>query len=1110
MKLALILSLSVSAAFGYDPPQHKLVYRETGRLGGWPANYGIWSWGDEILVGFGAAWHKTRPEDRHQQDPDKPEEPRLARSLDGGETWSVETSRDLLPPAQGGREPQDLKQPIDFARPGFAMTLRFLNNHTGPSLLWYTYDKGKNWSGPFRFPQFGNGTAARTDYIVNGQHDAMVFLTQGKSNHREGRTLCARTSDGGVTWNFAGYIGDEPAGFAIMPSTVRLSARELLSTVRVHDGSANRIDAYRSNDDGATWKLEGALAETGDFNGNPPMLLKLRDGRLCLTYGYRAEPYSIRARLSSDNGRTWSEVATIRDGGVAWDLGYVRSVQRRDGKIVTIYYFNDGPHNERFIEATIWSPAAGALDLSNATVVAGPSDQIAATVLVEELERRSGIRLKTSATLPAGKTAIAIASNQSMPGLGRAIPSGEKRAEGYRLFVDRDVVWVLGADLRGSLFGVGNLLRRVDASPGKLTLPGTLDIATAPAYSIRGHQLGYRPQANSYDAWSVAQFDRYIRELTFFGVNSIEGIPFQDTRTTPVMKVPRREMNRAIGEICKRYGLDYWVWIPADFDLNDKALRAAFLGRCDEFFKDTPELTGIFFPGGDPGKNSPELVFPFLEAMAARLHPVHPHAKMWVSLQQFSKAQVDYSYSYIDREKPQWLAGLVCGPSSQPIPDSRRRLAPQYQLRSYPDITHNKISQYEVPSWDQAFALTLGREAINPRPAEMALIHNRVAPYTNGFISYSDGIHDDINKTIWSALSWDPTQNVRDILIEYARAYFDSSVAEETADAILGLERNWRGPAIDNGAIEGTLLAWQQLEKRAPRLEENWRWQMCLLRANYDAYIRRRLIHETKLESEANAILANAPALGADHAMNQALGALSSVGVSPDLRSRIFDLCEKLFRSIGLQTSVEKYYASGEERGAVLDFVDYPLNNRWWLEDQFKLIRGFPSEAQKIERLHALATWEHPGPGSFYDNVGNLSKSPHVVRDSPSTAEETAKHEEPMFWWWEEGKSRARLTWQTTMWPLAMVYEALDPSARYVVRTGGYGQSNLRINGERVQPVVDGKQMGEFKEFPVAPKFLKDRKLVLTWDRPTDERELNWRQRSRLAEVWLLKKGEQP
>ena len=335
--------------------EHVLVYRESGRFGGWPANHGIWSWGDEILVGFSAAYHKVQPRSLHQQDHDKPEEPRLARSLDGGKTWTIEAPRDLLPPAQGGREPRSLTEPIDFLRPGLAMTFRFLDANRGPSLFWFSYDKGKSWRGPFRFPQFGNGVLARTDYLIEGPKQALVFLTQSKSDGKEGRPFCARTTDGGLTWKLVSYIGPEPAGFAIMPSTVRLGPTKVLTAVRVHNEKEDHIEAYLSDDNAHSWTPVGALAETGEHGGNPPMLLKLSDGRVCLTYGYRAQPYSIRARLSRD-GEHWGDILTIRDGAPTWEIGYPRSAQRPDGKIVTIYYFNDGLHNERFIEATIWDP----------------------------------------------------------------------------------------------------------------------------------------------------------------------------------------------------------------------------------------------------------------------------------------------------------------------------------------------------------------------------------------------------------------------------------------------------------------------------------------------------------------------------------------------------------------------------------------------------------------------------------------------------------------------------------------------------------------------------------------------------------------------------------
>ena len=767
--------------------------------------------------------------------------------------------------------------------------------------------------------------------------------------------------------------------------------------------------------------------------------------------------------------------------------------------------------------------AAATVDLTQAVVVSRSgqlpdAEKTAAVVLVEEVAKRTGIRLPVSTSWPAGKTVIAITSKNSAPDWPRAVPVreganlAESRPEGYRLYVDArrqpPVVWIIGADARGTLFGVGNLLRRVDWSKGKLDIDENLDIHTAPAYAIRGHQLGYRAQANSYDAWNAAQFEQYIRELTFFGVNSIEGIPFQDTRPTPVMKRPRREINRDIGEICKRYGLHYWVWVPADFSLTDTAKRAHLLAECDQFFHDTPELTAVSFPGGDPGNNPPELVMPFLEDMAKLLKQTHPNAKIWLSVQQFKPAATDFVFNYIRDKSPEWLGGLVAGPSSPPLDVMRNRLPMRYELRDYPDLTHNKLSQYEVPDWDQAFALTLGREAVNPRPMEYAAIFGRTAAYTNGFISYSDGVHDDVNKTIWSALSWDPRESVREILNDYARVYFEPKVAQGAVEGILALEKNWHGPLIGNGAVEGTLLEWRKLEKTAPELESNWRWQMCLLRANYDAYVQRRLLYESKLEDEADGILKHAAKLGAEKSMTEASAVLNRAATHPagaDLRVRIVALCDELFHSIGLQTSVPKYHAINEERGAVLDFVDYPLNNRWWLEDQFKAIREMTSEQQKDARLYQLATWEHPGPDSFYDDVGNIDKEPHVVHYSTNGGPEIERPRGTTFWWWDQGFSRARLSWQTTSWPIAMVYNGLDPRGTYVVKSSGYGQALLRINGERVMPTKDGREMGDIKEFPVDAKYVKGRKLILTWDKPTGEENLNWRKKSRLAEVWLIK-----
>jgi hypothetical protein len=189
------------------------------------------------------------------------------------------------------------------------------------------------------------------------------------------RTYAVRTVDGGRTFEPLSVVAPD-APRSAMPSTVRGREGQLITAMRrrwdvdfeVADRSPNPaefkskrqhnwIDVYESRDDGRNWEFLSMVTITdpsGRWNGNPPAMTRLANGRICVAFGYRGKPYSIRAKISEDDGKSWGDDIILRDDATHWDLGYSRMVQRPDGKLVTIYYISTESMPVQHIEATIW------------------------------------------------------------------------------------------------------------------------------------------------------------------------------------------------------------------------------------------------------------------------------------------------------------------------------------------------------------------------------------------------------------------------------------------------------------------------------------------------------------------------------------------------------------------------------------------------------------------------------------------------------------------------------------------------------------------------------------------------------------------------------------
>ena len=204
------------------------------------------------------------------------------------------------------------------------MTVRMTDVDAGPSRFSYSTDRGHHWEGPFRLPLFGQaGIAARTDYVVNGPADCMLFLT-AVEDQPQGRPAALRAHD---------RRRARPGGSSPGSARSREGSRSCPRPFGSATGSCSRpsagtratrhwIETYRSRDDGQSWTLDTVPApDLGE--GNPASLIRLADGRLCLTYGHRAcavlDPGPAQPRRRAHLGerdhapRTTAAVAT-------WDI----------------------------------------------------------------------------------------------------------------------------------------------------------------------------------------------------------------------------------------------------------------------------------------------------------------------------------------------------------------------------------------------------------------------------------------------------------------------------------------------------------------------------------------------------------------------------------------------------------------------------------------------------------------------------------------------------------------------------------------------------------------------------------------------------------------------
>ena len=221
---------------------------------------------------------------------------------------------------------------------------------TPGSFIKISYDYGRSWSEarkvPISAPHGAVMTASgRLLYLGRECPGALsryrkleVSDDTAPEEDRE-RIFLYESFDRGLSWEKVSKL-PMPEGETVAnmyePHIAELPSGELVAAIRAHGELVyHGFSMYflNSADGGKSW----SRSRSYELSGSPPHLLVRADGSVIVTYGRRESPSSIRAVVSHDGCRTFSEEMILSDSRNG-DMGYPATVELDDGSLVTVYY----------------------------------------------------------------------------------------------------------------------------------------------------------------------------------------------------------------------------------------------------------------------------------------------------------------------------------------------------------------------------------------------------------------------------------------------------------------------------------------------------------------------------------------------------------------------------------------------------------------------------------------------------------------------------------------------------------------------------------------------------------------------------------------------------
>ena len=281
----------------------------------------------------------------------------MVRSTDNGETWSEPKTvvdmpeDDRGPPALGQSSSGEIIMAFDVLtgfRKGYTGHVgtpdykfrNYLVDVWIPELsdtkTYYTrsLDGGFTWSSPspLEVPSLSVAPYGKIVELSDKTLLMNVYGVRGNlptSDHHASYVI--RSRDGGRTWGDPTLIAE---GFN-ETALLALDDDLVIAALRA-DPPSEATFVSISEDGGYTWSKP--VRVTGSLE-HPADLIQLSDGSVFMVYGHRKVPFGVRAAISKDRGKTWSDVRIgLVFEGRNQDCGYPTAVRTGDGFIIVLYY----------------------------------------------------------------------------------------------------------------------------------------------------------------------------------------------------------------------------------------------------------------------------------------------------------------------------------------------------------------------------------------------------------------------------------------------------------------------------------------------------------------------------------------------------------------------------------------------------------------------------------------------------------------------------------------------------------------------------------------------------------------------------------------------------